>query len=176
MHPDLSKLDAGLAGALLGLTPSQTQAVPSAELHKWSIQQIAEHLLQTYRGSLTAIVARVERGSVTRAQPSLRQRLGQFRILSLGCFPHGRLAPAAVSPTQPVTIRGGDDLLTRLNVEILKLDQATAHGERLFGHRRAVSHLILGPLSMQQWRRFHLVHGLHHIRQIHAIRRDHGFY
>jgi hypothetical protein len=33
---------------------------------------------------------------------------------------------------------------------------------------------VLGPLSAQQWRRFHQVHGQHHLRQIHAIRAEHG--
>jgi hypothetical protein len=32
----------------------------------------------------------------------------------------------------------------------------------------------LGPLGAGQWRRFHLSHGRHHIRQILAIRRAHG--
>ncbi len=51
-----------------------------------------------------------------------------------------------------------------------------AIAEQLFGsRRRSVRHMILGPLSLAQWRRFHLVHGRHHIRQIAAIRAEYHF-
>ena len=175
MHPDLRRLESQLTAALSGLSSAQTQAAPIQQPDEWSIQQIIEHLLATYFGSLSAVQARIDKGSATRAIPSLRQRLGQFQILTLGLFPGGRVAPAAVSPSRPTTTRAGGDLAHRISVELAKFDLAAAHGERLFAYRRAVSHIILGPLSMQQWRRFHLVHGLHHLKQIRAIRRDHRF-
>jgi hypothetical protein len=31
---------------------------------------------------------------------------------------------------------------------------------------------VLGPLSMQQWRKFHLIHGRHHLKQIARIRAE----
>jgi hypothetical protein len=175
MYEDLRKLDAEVNAALRGLSARQTQATPLADPNKWSIQQIIEHLLATYLGSIPAIQARIDKGSATRAVPTMRQRLGQFTTITLGFFPRGRPAPAAVSPALPTTSRTGDDLAARISVELIKLDLATAQGERIFAGRRAVSHIILGPLSMQQWRRFHLVHGLHHLKQIRTIRRDHRF-
>jgi hypothetical protein len=33
--------------------------------------------------------------------------------------------------------------------------------------------MILGPLTIRQWRKFHLIHGRHHIKQIRAIRAAH---
>jgi hypothetical protein len=30
---------------------------------------------------------------------------------------------------------------------------------------------VLGPLSVDQWRRFQLIHGEHHLRQIISIRK-----
>jgi len=174
MHADLERLDTEVTKALLGLDARHTQATPFAHPEKWSIQQIVEHLLNTYRGSIPAIHARVAKRSGTRARPTIRQRIGQFFIIRLGRFPNGRLAPVAVSPTLPTTVQSGDALAARVSAELCKLDEVTARGEHLFGDRRAVSHIILGPLSMQQWRRFHLIHGLHHLKQIHAIRRDHS--
>jgi DinB superfamily len=173
MHEDLRRLQNEVTKALSGLTVSQTQATPLDHPEKWSIQQIVEHLLQTYRGSIPAIQARIDRGSGTRAKPTPRQRLGQLYIITLGRFPGGRTAPAAVSPALPSTPHDGQDLIERVSAELIRMDEVTARGEQRFGDRRAVSHIILGPLSMRQWRRFHLVHGLHHVRQIHAIRRDH---
>jgi len=175
MHEDLRRLETEATKELASLNPGQTQAAPLEQPGKWSIQQIVEHLLSTYRASGAALQARIEKRSGTRAKPTLRQRLGQFYIISLGRFPYGRPAPAAVTPSTPSTIRCGDDLAQRVSVELAKIDQLTARGEHLFGDRRAVSHLILGPLSMRQWRRFHLIHGRHHLKQIRAIRREHRF-
>jgi len=174
MHEDLLRLDTEVTKALHGLDVRTTQATPSVHPDKWSIQQIVEHLLNTYRGSIPAIYARVDKRSATRSKPTFRQRVGQFFIITLGRFPNGRVAPAAVSPSLPTTVQSGDELAARVSAELRKLDEVTARGDHLFGDRRAVSHIILGPLSMQQWRRFHLIHGLHHIKQIRAIRRDHS--
>jgi hypothetical protein len=33
-----------------------------------------------------------------------------------------------------------------------------------------LDHPILGPLTGGQWRKFHLVHGLHHVKQIRRLR------
>jgi Protein of unknown function (DUF1569) len=172
MHEDLRRLQYEVTEALSGLTACQTQTTPLDHPEKWSIQQIVEHLLHTYLGSIPAIQARIERGSGTWAKPTTRQRLGQLYVTTLGRFPSGRTAPAAVSPSLPSTTRDGQDLIERVSAELVRMDEVTSRGEQMFGNRRAVSHIILGPLSMQQWRRFHLVHGLHHMQQIRAIRRD----
>ena len=174
MHDDLRRLDTEVTKALQGLDVHHTQATPLAHPEKWSIQQIVEHLLNTYRSSIPAIQARVEKRSGSRARPTLRQKIGQLLILKLGIFPRGRQAPAAVAPTQPLTVQSGDELASRVSAELRKLNDVTARGQHIFGDRRAVSHIILGPLSMKQWRRFHLIHGLHHIKQIRGIRRDHS--
>ena len=175
MHKDLERLQQALAASLAGLSSAQTQATPAAHPEKWSIQQIVEHLLHTYRATIPAIQTRIDKRSVTRATPSLQQRIGQFFLIDLGRFPAGRAAPAAVSPSLPSTLRSGDELAERAGKDLAELDAVTTAGERLFGRRRAASHMILGPLSMQQWRRFQLIHGLHHVQQIKAIRRDHSF-
>jgi hypothetical protein len=174
MHDDLRLLETEVTKALHGLDSRHTQATPLAHPEKWSIQQIVEHLLNTYRGSIPAIQARVDKRSGSRAKPTLRQKIGQFFIIKLGRFPPGRQAPAAVSPSLPVTVQSGEELARRVSAELHKLSDVTARGQHIFGDRRAVAHIILGPLSMKQWRRFHLVHGLHHVKQIQRIRRDHS--
>jgi hypothetical protein len=175
MHQDLRRLDAALFRALAPLDASQTQAKPPDALDRWSIQQIADHLLLTYRETVSTIRERVDRARVTRSVPNFPQRLGQFFVCRLGYFPRGRVAPPSVAPSGPVSIRAGAELLDRLRAELVLLDRVTQEGEALFGNRRAASHQVLGSLSMQQWRRFHLAHGSHHCTQIHRIRREHGF-
>jgi hypothetical protein len=40
-----------------------------------------------------------------------------------------------------------------------------------FGEKtKIMDHPFIGPLSGRQWRKFHLVHGRHHIKQIQEIR------
>lgn len=175
MRPPLLKLEQELQATLAGLSVDQTQATPLAHPEKWTIQQVAEHLRQTYRSTTPQLLDRVQKGSVTRAQPSLRQRIGQFVVIALGRFPNGRRAPESVSPG-PSALRTGDDLARELHAELAHLDAAANQAEALFGgRRRCASHMVLGPLSVNQWCRFHLIHGRHHLRQIRAIRREHAF-
>jgi hypothetical protein len=42
--------------------------------------------------------------------------------------------------------------------------------EKLGSRRKLLDHPILGPLTGAEWRKFHLVHGLHHVKQIRRLR------
>ena len=172
MDKDLGRLEAELTAALADLDARQTQATPNEHPEKWSIQEIVEHLLLTYRGSVPAIQARIEKRRPTQSQPTMRQRLSQFIVIKLGSFPAGRPAPAAVSPSLPASLRSGEQLSAQVHAALEEFDRVTTEAEQMFGGRRAATHILLGPLSMRQWRRFHLVHGLHHVKQIKAICRE----
>jgi hypothetical protein len=120
-----------------------------------------------------AMDARLEKRTPTKARPSGVQRMSQFVVIRVGYFPRGRKAPEMVTPQAKAAVPGGV-LIAEVDDAIASLDKKVADGEKLFGPEyRAISHMILGPLSIRQWRRFHLVHGRHHIRQISAIRNDH---
>jgi hypothetical protein len=171
MHEVLQKLQRELADGLCGLTAEQTQMRRSPE--GWSIQQIVEHLLLTYESTTSNFEARVQKGTPTRASASMFQRMAQFVVTTLGIFPKGRLAPEITMPPHP-TIRpvSAIELNARIAEMLFPMDAAMTEAERLFGlKKRAVSHPILGPMSVFQWRFFHFVHGEHHLRQILATRR-----
>jgi hypothetical protein len=127
----------------------------------------------SYRSTVGVLQTRIEKGKPTLAKPMLQQRVGQLYLITLGYFPRGRKAPPAVSPTLPAPLRDGEELTRRLHEDLTALDHAAAAAEALFGNRRCASHIVMGPLSPQQWRKFHLVHGEHHIKQIRKIRQDH---
>jgi hypothetical protein len=55
---------------------------------------------------------------------------------------------------------------------LLAMDEGLTRAEEMFGRQRFASHTVLGPLSAEQWTKFHLVHGKHHVKQIQGIRRD----
>lgn len=174
MHPTLKCLEAELCGSLTGLTAAQTLRGPSGHPEKWCVQQIVGHLLLGYRSTAEAFQTRVERGRPTRARANRRQRLGQMCVIRFGFFPSGRLAPESLLPGEPVECRGGEDLIDCVQAELARLNQAAEVARALFGDVAAISHGVLGPMSVDHWRGFHLVHGRHHIRQILALRKQQG--
>jgi hypothetical protein len=170
MHEVLQKLRDELAGGIHGLSAEQAQARPAPT--KWSIQQIVEHLLLSYAATRDVVMVRVGTGEPTKASPSVTQRLGQLMIVTSGIFPPRRLAPPLVTPPEvPLRKLDAGELTEALDESLHGMDDALRKAESLFGSsQRSISHIILGPMSVSQWQRFHLVHGRHHLKQIVAIR------
>ncbi|ADW68964.1 DUF1569 domain-containing protein [Granulicella tundricola] len=175
MNDDLTTLVSAVNAALQGLERNQTQAAPVHRPEKWNIQQIVEHLLLTYRLTSASLEDRIRKGTPTRASRTLKHRIAQLVVVRIEHFPSGHKAPAPVTPPRLTSLRSGEELAGRVQAELTRLGQLCTQAAALFGDRRALSHGMLGPMSMQQWRHFHLVHGLHHIKQIQRIRRDHAF-
>jgi hypothetical protein len=178
MDPVFDQLQSEIARSLEVLTASQTQLRPAKAPHKWTIQQIVQHLCLTYSSTSVAIGNRLDKGRPTQAVPTIPQRCAQLLVTKFGFFPSGRDAPPAVEPPEASTSSelhmSGVALAGETARHLTQTDQVLGEAERRFGSARSVSHGVLGPLSIAQWRRFHLVHGRHHLKQIWAIRRDHG--
>lgn len=175
MNVTLCQLQREIASTLRGLDATQTQLCPASIHGKWSIQQIIEHLLLTYSSTEAAINARLTKHAPTRAQSTLRQRVFQYAVTRCGYFPTGREAPPMVTP-QPTTHPLSGENLTHASAEHLtRVDLLLTKAETLFGpSSQFASHAVLGPLNVDQWRIFHLVHGRHHLKQIAAIRKAHN--
>jgi hypothetical protein len=58
------------------------------------------------------------------------------------------------------------DLMRR---EVSTMDSLFDACRRKFGMERVAVHPFLGPLRVDQWRRFHVVHGLHHLTQLRSV-------
>jgi hypothetical protein len=170
MDPILQQLHNEIASTINGLDATQTQLTPSEASEKWSIQQIIQHLCLTYAFTETAVEARLAKGTPTLTRPTLRQRTGQHFLTTLGIFPSGREAPERVVPPQIAFPVSGSDLACYAADHLVRIDRLFNQAEALFGSGRCISHMILGPLSVHQWKRFHLVHGRHHLKQIRTIR------
>lgn len=172
---DLGQLNHALAYSLHGLDSAQTQLRPLKRKNRWSIQQIVEHLLLTYSSTEDAIAARLAKGRPTRAKPGLMQRVSQYTVIRLGYFPRGRKAPALVMPpAETAAALSGEELAHKVREQLLRLHELCNDAEKAFDERKCAKHHVLGPLNVAQWRRFHLIHGEHHARQILAIRKEHG--
>jgi hypothetical protein len=175
MNATLLQLQREIASSLRGLDATQTQLRPPAHPDKWSVQQIIEHLLLTYSSTETAINARLVKRAPTRAQSTLRQRVFQYAVTRCGYFPTGRAAPPPVAPQPTTHPLSGEDLVHATAEHLSQLDLLLAEAETLFGlSNQFASHAVLGPLNIDQWRMFQLVHGRHHLKQITAIRKAHN--
>jgi hypothetical protein len=174
VNPDLQRLHRALTRSLRGLDDTQTQLHPPLHIDKWSIQQIVEHLLLSYSGTEAAISARLAKRTPTRAKPSLIQHFGQYTLIHLGYFPTGRKAPPLVTPLHTELPLSGEALTQAVTEHLARLNLLFVEAENIFGATsRCASHMVLGPLSINQWSRFQLIHGEHHVKQILAIRDAH---
>jgi hypothetical protein len=174
MNPTLQQLQHEIASSLRGLNATQTQLHPLSNPEKWSIQQIIEHLLLTYSSTETAMTARLDKRIPTSVTPTLAQRVQCFAVTRCGYFPSGREAPAIVAPQPGSQPLSGEELTQATATHLANLDRLFDEVETLFGPAsRCARHAVLGPLNVRQWRRFQLVHGEHHLKQIAAIRKAH---
>lgn len=146
------------------------QLHPHQDDRLWNAQEIVEHLVLACRSAGRVVETRLERRRRTRAHPTLVQRLLQFAVLSLGRMPRGAPAPPF---TRPALLqwppKSGVELAAVLREELEHTDQLLEQCRAQFGSRRAATHFLLGPLSADQWRRFHVIHLRHHLAQLQRI-------
>jgi len=130
---------------------------------KWSPLQVLEHLVLSYTATTKGLLRAMEAGRPQRAKRTLTHRMSGVYVLVLGRFPSGIEAPRQIVPGAGL----GSDPMRRFNDALVAMDASLTDSERRFGSRtRVLPHPILGPLTAQQWRRFHQVHGRHHLKQI----------
>jgi len=136
---------------------------------KWSPLQVLEHLVLSYTATTKGLLRAMETGRPERSRRTFGHRMRGVYVFGLGRFPAGVEAPKHTVPRDSL----GTEPLRRFNDALVAMDASLADAERRFGHRtRVLFHPILGPLTTQQWRRFHLVHGRHHLKQITARLND----
>jgi hypothetical protein len=94
---------------------------------------------------------------------SVPELLKKLLIVNLGVFPAGAKAPAMVVPKGDP----GPVALERAFANLKRMDAAVAAAEERWGGVKPIAmHPILGPLNPREWRKFHYVHGHHHLLQI----------
>ncbi len=172
MNERFKPLEEKLTRAVSDLDMVQTQV---HEPGQWNSQQIVEHLILSYGATVGVLRTRIDKQRPTQATPTLVQHCQRAFVVRLGNFPRGVAAPAEVTPPSDTAAVDGEHLTTRFRDALSQMDVALDEVGALFGDKtRSASHMILGPLNPPEWRRFHVVHGLHHILQIEALRRKQG--
>jgi len=164
MHPDLQHIQQAIDHAVRGMS---SQQLAWHQNGKWSAAAILEHLSLTYSGTAKSLQRCLKAGQPSITAANWRQRVAGFVVTGLRYMPGGRQAPAMVLPkgAAPETV------LVDVQRNLAAADDAISRCEAQFGaSSKIANHPILGPLTAEQWRIFHLVHGRHHMEQITRIR------
>ena len=166
MDPHLEKLQCQIASAIERLSPEQLIRNANG---KWSVVEILEHLYLTYTGTIKGCGRLLEGGKPLATKSNWKQRAQTFVVVTLGYMPTGREAPERARP------RGtpAEKVVAEIASALSEMDRLLAQCAGRFGSgAKLMDHPFLGPFSIQQWRRFHLVHGLHHVKQIRHLREE----
>jgi Protein of unknown function (DUF1569) len=165
VDPRLQKLQQEIASAVAGMSVEQMSAHAPG---KWCAAEILEHLYLTYSGTIKGFQRVVEAGKpLTLTRPTWRHRARTLVVMGFGHLPSGRKSPEVVRP------RGvpAEKVLAEIGPRISEMEDVIARCEGRFGsRRRLLDHPVLGPLTAKQWRKFHLVHGMHHVKQLRRLR------
>jgi hypothetical protein len=166
MNKWLAHIEAMVNDATHGMTEAQLAWHPEG---KWSTAQILEHLMKTYKGTSRGFEKAVEAGKslATRATPW--QHFARMTVVNFGYFPSGRKSPALVVPGEDCK---GAETLACLRTELAKLIEAQKIAEEKFSGTKIVDHPVMGPLTPEEWAKFHYVHAKHHMRQVKALRQQ----
>jgi DinB superfamily len=165
MNSVLPQLANQIAHETRDLTADQLQWHPEG---KWSIAEILEHLALTYSGTKLAFDRCLQSGKPSARTPNAADRVRAFVVTRLGYLPSGGQAPPGTRPKGAPL----DDIPPDLGNKIRLMDESIAESERRFGaDAKILDHPILGPFTPGEWRRFHFVHGRHHLRQIRRLRK-----
>lgn len=165
MDSRLQRLHDAVTSVTHGMTRDETSRHPDG---KWCCAEILEHLLLTYAGTIKAMELCLTGDKPAARVPTFKERIGIFVVTRLGYMPEGRTAPERARP------RGmeAEQAAAEIGPKLVAMDEIISECEVRFGKQARVrEHPILGPLTCEQWRKFHVVHGEHHLRQIERLKR-----
>ena len=164
MDVRLEKLKENLESATQGMSSEQLSwHLPG----KWCAAEVLEHLYLTYTGTILGFERVLKRGRPLASRASMAQRVLTWFVVGLGRMPEGRKAPSIVLP------RGlpMEKVRNEIGAKMAAMDAIIAQCEGRFGrHVKLLDHPILGPLTATQFRKLHLVHGQHHLKQLLRLR------
>ena len=164
MDPHLATLQSAIRSAIDGLTADQLAWHPP---QKWCTAEILEHLYLTYTGTTKGFGRVLASDRPQSANPTWKNRAQSLIVLGFGYLSSGRKAPTHAQPRGLSPQQVAAEIVSK----IAEMDETIARCQQKFGPRvKVLDHPFLGPFTTNQWRKFHLVHGLHHVKQIRALR------
>jgi len=168
MDSYLALLRQAIATSTRDLTAADLSRHPEGQSNgAWSAAEVLEHLYLTYTGTAKGFERCLRAGKPLASPITWKQRMQIGLVIRLGYFPKGRKAPERAIPKGMATEKVMAEIVSRID----EMGELIARCETLHGPRtRVLDHPILGPLTADQWRKFHWVHGRHHVKQILRLR------
>jgi hypothetical protein len=166
MDSRLEKLKEDLESAVEGMSREQLSwHLPG----KWCAAEVLEHLYLTYAATINGLERVITSDKPLATRASMAQRVLTFVVVGLGHMPAGREAPAVAQP------KGlpAEQVRNEIGAKMAAMDAIIVQCEARFGRLvKLRDHPILGPLTATQWRKLHLVHGRHHLKQLLGLREN----
>jgi hypothetical protein len=160
----IPRLQESIASSIRGAGSEEMLHHPEG---KWSATEILEHLYLSYTGTVKGCEMSLASGKPLVTPRTLKQRLQTCVVVTVGYYPSGVQAPERVRPRGvPV-----EQVVGSIAERIAAMDEAIGRCEARFGKsKKLLDHPVLGALTGDQWRKFHWLHGQHHVKQIVRLR------
>jgi len=171
MHPVFQSGFRQMAAEMGHFDATSSGVHPWGRPHCWSVQQIVEHLVLSMDHTAATLEERLAKGRPDRYSSRTRAEwLMQLMVLSAGHMPRGVGATDETTPPRRMPPMGVHELTQRLESAIERVDATFEQSRHRFGMERIGRHFLLGPLRVDQWRRYHVLHLRHHTEQVIELR------
>ena len=159
----LDTLQQELQSVAAGMSDAQMTWHPQG---KWCAAEILEHLCLAFTATSKGFERVLAAGHSLAGNPTLRNRLQTFIVLTFNYLPEGRTAPKQTLPQglPPQQVKA------QTAAAIAAMESILSQCESRLGRGKLLDHPFLGPFTADQWRKFHLLHGRHHAKQIQSLR------
>ena len=166
MSEYIPRLQEAIASLLRDLSPEELAYQCQG---KWSIAEVLEHLYLTYTGTIKGCERCLAAKKPMATPQNLKQKFRAFAVTTVGYYPSGVKSPSTVRPKGVPC----EQVLGNIAQQITAMDEWISRCEDSYGKQtKLMDHPIMGALNAAQWRKFHWVHGMHHIRQISQLRKE----
>jgi hypothetical protein len=171
MHAVFQSAFRDLASEIGRFDATSANVHPWGRPHCWSVHQIVEHLALSMDQTRTTLEERLAKGRPGHNLQRARTEWAlQLMILSFGHMPRGVGAMQETTPKLNLATVGTRELTERIENAVESLDATFDRCRHQFGMERVGRHFLLGPLRIDQWRRYHVLHLRHHLKQMREVR------
>ncbi len=161
MHPVLADAVFPLAEQIAAASLRDAQVSPDPTLHKWSGQQVVEHLILTIQQSKQELSKRLANGESPSRSSTWLQWILKTQVCFFQSMPEGISTFSALRPGQ-FEPQDGPTLAARLLDAAEDMNKTLAQCRIAFGMRPCGYHPMYGAMRVEEWRVYHRVHCRHH--------------
>jgi glutathione S-transferase len=167
MDSQLQKAYDAIQAATSELTEAQMRQHPPG---KWDTAAILEHLALTFSSTARVMSKCIAEGKPLGTSSTLKHHVARMFVVRFSYIPTGRKAPKQVVPAGI----SGNEARELIKANLRNMDKALTQCEERFGSSVSIAdHPVLGPIPVKHWRRFHLLHTLHHMKQVRGLVQEH---